>query len=64
MTEQNLGKHPLAWAWKMDGGLCYWAEPSRKQLMAKKDKPSPEAIPVRVRLVPVKEYTALRGVNP
>ena len=43
-------KEVTAWAWLMEGGLCYWAEPTREQLMAP-GKPSPEAKAVRVRLV-------------
>lgn len=44
------------WAWLCDFGLCQWAEPSRKRLL-KGSKPSPEAIAVRVELVPtLKKY--------
>ncbi len=41
-----------AWAWICDFGLCRWAEPTRAMLVKTK-KPSPEAKPIRVRLVPV-----------
>jgi hypothetical protein len=44
-----------AWAWKiqdMDGSwhLCHWSEPTREQLERRGKKPSPEAVPVRVRM--------------
>ncbi len=40
-----------AWAWVFEGGLCKWAMPSRKQLIAE-GKPSPEAKAIRVQIVP------------
>lgn len=44
-----------AYAWEIQNrngswALCWWAEPTRKQLVAR-SKPSPEARPVRVKLV-------------
>lgn len=47
-----------AWTWQMDDGLCYWAQPRRDTLLAE-GKPSPEAKPVLVRLVPEVELRRL-----
>jgi len=44
------------WAWLCDFGLCQWAEPNRERLL-RGSKPSPEAVAVRVELVPtLKKY--------
>lgn len=44
-----------AWAWAIDDGgkpeLCHWAEPS-KELLLRQSKPSPEAKPVKVLIMP------------
>lgn len=48
--------HPRVWTWRIQEGLCYCTEYSREGLG---DKPSPEAKPVRVRLVPESEYLRL-----
>ncbi len=47
--------HPMAWTWRLDCGLCLFAKPS-KVLLIHCGKPSPEAKPVCVRLVPNVEY--------
>ncbi len=47
--------HPIAWTWRLEGGLCYFADPG-KDLLLMRGKPSPEAKPVCVRLVPNVEY--------
>ncbi len=47
------------WAWLCDFGLCEWAEPTKEQLM-RQSKPSPEAKPVYVALVPVSQYRELK----
>ena len=39
-----------AWAWKCDFGLCFWAAPTRRQLLREAEKPSPEARAVRVEI--------------
>ena len=43
----------FAYAWKLDCGLCHWAEPDRLRLQLS-GKPSPEAKIVRVELIEVK----------
>jgi hypothetical protein len=48
----------LAWAWECDFGLCAWAEPSAARLK-KGGRPSPEAQPVRVRIIKESEFQAL-----
>ncbi len=49
-------KKTYGWAWLCDFGLCQWAEPSRDALTSR-SKPSPEAIPIRVELIPtLKKY--------
>jgi len=48
-----------AWAWVMEGRLCFWAMPTKEDLIGD-GSPSPEARPVRVRLVPEVEYRRLR----
>ena len=51
------------WAWLCDFGLCQWAEPDRERLV-KRSKPSPEAIPVRVELIPTrKEHRERLGIK-
>ena len=42
-----------------DGTLCYWSAPDLETLL-KDHHPSPDAEPVRCRLVPVREYAAMR----
>ncbi len=54
----NKLDHPRVWAWTVEGGLCHWAHPNRAVLMGTQ-KPSPEAKPVCVRLVPNVEYRKL-----
>lgn len=49
-------KPELAWAWLCDFGLCLWAAPTRKQLVSD-GKPSPEAVPVRVRISVIPKRT-------
>lgn len=45
----------FGWAWFSPTiGLCHWAEPNKAKL-TREGKPSPEAIPVRVELVPTRE---------
>ena len=46
-----MTKRAYGWVWLCDFGLCYWAESSREKLL-QEGKPSPEAKPVRVELVP------------
>ena len=49
-------KRTYGWAWLCDFGLCKWAEPDKERL-TERSKPSPEAIPIRVELVPtLKKY--------
>ncbi len=53
MTRSQKG---YGYAWLCDFGLCNWAEPYLTDLTSK-TKPSPEAIAVRVELVPtLKRY--------
>ena len=52
-------KHPTAWVWMIEEGLCYWAEPS-KEALRRRSKPSPEAVPRMVRLVPEGDYRKLK----
>jgi len=47
-----------AWAWMIDGGLCRWAMPDRIRL-EQDGKPSPEAHPMLVRLIPESEVRRL-----
>ena len=42
------------WTWLCDFGLCSWVEPTKARLIGADNKPSPEAVPVRVELVPTK----------
>ena len=52
--------HPITWSWRMpDGTICYWSAPDLENLL-KDHVPSPDAEPVRCRLVPVREYAAMR----
>jgi len=46
-----MSKRAYGWAWLCDFGLCHWAEPNRDALHLR-SKPSPEAIAIRVELVP------------
>ena len=46
-----MNKRAYGWAWLCDFGLCSWVEPE-KEVLISRSKPSPEAIPVRVELVP------------
>ncbi len=41
------------WAWVISEGMCHWVEPSRGSL-TRRSKPSPEAKPVHVAIVPMK----------
>jgi hypothetical protein len=43
------------WTWLCDFGLCSWVEPTKERLIGTNNKPSQEAVPVRVELVPVKQ---------
>ena len=58
--KQSLQWHPPAWAWRLEGadGVCRWAEPDRDRLVSR-SRPSSEAKPERVRIVPLKEYQIL-----
>ena len=51
--------HGWAWAldWNKNGDwtLCHWVEPDRKRLVAR-SKPSPEARPVHVAIVPMCDW--------
>ena len=42
----------FSYAWKLDDGLCFWADPNKNRLRLE-GKPSPEAKLVRVELVEV-----------
>lgn len=46
----------MGWAWAFGRSICHWAEPSREDLIRKNQKPSPDAIPVAVFLVPRSEH--------
>jgi hypothetical protein len=50
-------RRAFAWAWalKTDRGweLCFWAEPHKSTLL-RDGRPSPEAVPVRVRMTVVR----------
>lgn len=46
------------YAWLCDFGLCHWADPTKEQL-GSKDKPSPEAKPVAVRIIRESDYRKL-----
>ena len=46
-------KPGIAWAWAFGNELCHWAEPDRARLLAG-GKPTPEAVPVAVYIVPRK----------
>lgn len=46
------------WAWQLEEGLCHWVEPTKERL-TRKDKPSPEAKPVFVRIVKEADYRRL-----
>lgn len=50
-----MTKNETAWVWLCDFGMCKWAEPTRKQLVAR-SKPSPEAKPIKVEFVPTGRY--------
>lgn len=59
-TGFDRGWSVAAWAWELeDGTLCYWAEPARSSLMRGRP-PSPDAHPVRVRIVRTADYKALQ----
>jgi len=49
----------FGYAWLCDFGLCYWAEPSVEALKSR-SKPSPEAKPVRVRLIQERDFRKLK----
>lgn len=46
-----MTRRAYGWAWLCDFGLCSWVEPE-KEVLTSCRKPSPEAIAVRVELVP------------
>ncbi len=46
-----MTKRAYGWTWLCDFGLCCWVESDKKSLL-EGSKPSPEAMPVRVELVP------------
>jgi len=48
------------YAWRCDFGLCHWAEPS-KAALTKTSKPSPEAVPVRVRILSEHDFRKLNA---
>lgn len=56
--EMSKPDHPIAWAWRFDSGLGAWTHAERDVLLLE-GKPSPEAKPVCVRLVPNVEYQRL-----
>ena len=49
-----------AYAWQCDFGLCRWAEPNKRQL-TDRNKPSPEAVPIRVRIITLKDFQKLKA---
>ena len=52
--------YPIAWAWRFpDGTLGMWAEPDLPNLL-RKNVPGPDCEPVRVRLVPLREFAAMK----
>lgn len=57
--------YPVVWAWRFpDGSLGKWAKPFLADLV-RETPPCPDAEPARCRLVPVREYTAIRrGLKP
>lgn len=56
----SVVRHPIVWGWRMpDGSLCYWAEPDLPRLLDK-NVPGPDCEPIRCRLVPVRDYGAMR----
>lgn len=58
--EVTMRRYPIAWAWRFtDGSLGMWARPTIDDLL-NESRPDPDAEPVRVRLVPVRDYAALR----
>jgi hypothetical protein len=66
MIKKLKPKHPVAWAWRCDFGLCGWAASKRSILLESRGlalglrtRPSPEAKPTRVRLVPLADYKEL-----
>lgn len=57
MTKQQIERarrnHGTGWAWLCRFGVCNYAAPSKEDLL-KHNLPSPEAIPVRVTIIPLK----------
>ena len=51
---------PRAYAWLIAEGLCQWAEPTKDQLTSGRNKPSPEAAPVQVRIVLEAEWRQIK----
>ena len=50
LRKRKVAKPVRAWTWLCDFGLCLWAAPSRAQLRADGERPSPEAKMVRVEI--------------
>lgn len=58
MKTKRIFRTGRAWAWEIDSGLCYWAEPEPSELTRYK-APSPEAKVVRVRIIKESDYQKL-----
>ena len=61
--KKSLRKHKLhigyGWAWSFEGGTCHWAAPNKEELLRER-KPSPEAKPIKVALVPIQDWYRAR----
>lgn len=59
-TSKELRDIGRGYAWRVGGGMCHWAMPSKQRLVDVLDKPSPEARIVPVAIVPMATWRRVK----